>query len=91
MADSPPVGTSEYDIAVVSPSLAVDSYYVVSQLRLGDVNRGEQTLHTAGGKGINMARAVPALGGRVLIVGAVGGRRAALSRTTGTWRASLTT
>jgi 1-phosphofructokinase family hexose kinase len=72
MSGDPPI-TSEYDIVVVSPSLAVDSYYVLSQLRLGDVNRAEQTMHTAGGKGINMARAVKSLGGRVLLVGAVGG------------------
>ena len=57
MASGLPNESGEYDIVIGSPSLAVDSYYVVSHLKLGDVNRAEQTLHTAGGKGINMARA----------------------------------
>ncbi len=73
MVGNLPFETSEYDIVIISPSLAVDSYYVVSQLRLGDVNRADRAVHTAGGKGINMARAALTLGGRVLVVGTVGG------------------
>ena len=62
-----------YDILAVSPNAAIDSYYLLSELAIGSVNRAEKALHTAGGKGINLARAVRALGGKVLSLGIVGG------------------
>ena len=62
-----------YDILAVSPNAAVDSYYMLSELVIGGVNRAEKAQHTAGGKGINLARAVKALGGKVLSLGIVGG------------------
>lgn len=62
-----------YDILAVSPNAAIDSYYILSELTTGGVNRAEKTLHTAGGKGINLARAVSALGGKALSLGIVGG------------------
>ena len=62
-----------YDILAISPNAAVDSYYLLSGLNVGSVNRAEHVLHTAGGKGNNLARAVNALGGRVLSLGIVGG------------------
>ena len=62
-----------YDILAVSPNAAVDSYYLLSELAIGRVNRAEKALHTAGGKGNNLARAVNALGGKVLSLGIVGG------------------
>jgi 1-phosphofructokinase family hexose kinase len=73
MTEPLPGEIAAYDIVTVSPSLAVDSYYVLSQLEIGEVNRAGRTIHTAGGKGINMARAVASLGGRVLAIGVVGG------------------
>jgi 1-phosphofructokinase family hexose kinase len=63
----------EFDIVIASPNTAVDSYYPLPQLEIGTVNRSEQVLHTAGGKGNNMARAAARLGGRVLSLGIVGG------------------
>jgi 1-phosphofructokinase family hexose kinase len=63
----------EFDVVVVAPNTAIDSYYVLPELAAGDVNRAAQTLHTAGGKGNNMARAVVLLGGRVVSLGIVGG------------------
>ena len=62
-----------YDILAASPNAALDSYYILSELCVGSVNRAEKTLHTAGGKGNNLARAVSALGGRVMSLGIVGG------------------
>lgn len=65
--------THPYDFGVVSPNGALDSYYVVSNLLLNDVNRASEAFHTAGGKGHNLARAGVRLGGRVLSIGIVGG------------------
>lgn len=65
--------THEFDVVVVAPNAALDSYYVLPELAVGEVNRAAQALHTAGGKGNNMARAVVMLGGRVLSLGIVGG------------------
>jgi 1-phosphofructokinase family hexose kinase len=62
-----------YDLLAVSPNAALDSYYLLSELIVGSVNRAESSLHTAGGKGNNLARAVIALGGRVMSLGIVGG------------------
>jgi tagatose 6-phosphate kinase len=63
----------EFDIVIVSPNAALDSYYVLPALDIGEVNRSQNVLHTAGGKGNNMARAVTMLGGRALSLGIVGG------------------
>jgi 1-phosphofructokinase family hexose kinase len=46
---------------------------MLHQLNAGSVNRSDHVLHTAGGKGINLARAVVALQGQVLSLGIVGG------------------
>ena len=62
-----------YDIVIVSPNGALDSYYMLPDLELASVNRATRVLHTAGGKGNNMARAATRLGGRVLSIGIVGG------------------
>jgi tagatose 6-phosphate kinase len=62
-----------YDIIVASPNVAVDSYYVLSTLKTGSINRTEIVFHTAGGKANNLARAAHALGGHVLSLGIVGG------------------
>jgi 1-phosphofructokinase family hexose kinase len=69
----PPDSRYEFDVIAVSPNVAIDSYYLLSDLELGEVNRSEQVWHTAGGKGNNMARAVVVLGGHALSLGVVGG------------------
>jgi 1-phosphofructokinase family hexose kinase len=60
-------------LAVVSPNVAIDSYYLVPALDEGEVNRATRSSHTAGGKGINMARAYRSLGGHPCCLGLVGG------------------
>jgi tagatose 6-phosphate kinase len=62
-----------YDIVIVSPNGALDSYYMLPDLQPASVNRATRVFHTAGGKGHNMARAATRLGGRVLSIGIVGG------------------
>jgi len=64
---------NQFDLIVASPNAALDSYYIVSQFQVGNVNRAERSLHTAGGKGINLSRAVLSMGGRVLSLGIIGG------------------
>jgi len=68
-----PASRHEFDVIAVSPNVAIDSYYLLSDLKLGEVNRSQQVWHTAGGKSNNMARAAVILGGRVLSLGIVGG------------------
>lgn len=63
-----------YDVVIVAPNPALDSFYVLPSLERGAVNRAYDVLHTAGGKGNNMARAVVQLGGRVMSLGIVGGQ-----------------
>jgi tagatose 6-phosphate kinase len=65
--------TGGYDVLVAAPNPALDSYYVVPALAVGSVSRAHEVLHTAGGKGNNLARAAVQLGGRVLSVGILGG------------------
>ncbi len=62
-----------YDIVIVSPNGALDSYYILPDLQPASVNRATHVFHTAGGKGNNTARAAHRLGGRVLSIGIVGG------------------
>ena len=66
-----------FDALVVAPNSAVDSYYLLDRLVIGGVNGATQVMHTAGGKGINMARALKTLGGNPLCVGLVGGHAGA--------------
>jgi 1-phosphofructokinase len=63
-----------YDVVIAAPNAAVDSYYVLPCLTLGDVNRSSEVWHTAGGKGHNAARALRLLGGQPLSLGIAGGR-----------------
>ncbi len=63
----------KWDMVVVAPNGAVDSYYVLPRLQHGAINRAERVVHTAGGKGHNLARAATLLGGRPLSVGIAGG------------------
>jgi|GEM_PF-323479 1-phosphofructokinase family hexose kinase len=66
-----------YDAVIAAPNPAVDSYYRVGDVRLGEVQRAKEVFHTAGGKGINLARAMNCLGGKpfsLSILGGVSGR-----------------
>ena len=63
-----------FDVVIAAPNAAIDSYYTVSSLTVGSVNRASEVLHTAGGKGNNMARAAVMLGGRALSIGIIGGK-----------------
>jgi 1-phosphofructokinase family hexose kinase len=69
----PDMSRYPYDVIAVSSNSALDSYYVVPDWQTGAVNRAQRVYHTAGGKGINFARAFHTLGGRVLNLGIVGG------------------
>lgn len=60
-------------IVVVSLNAAVDCIIHLPHLSLGRVHRTDRTFTQAGGKGINVARALNALGRRVLVVGFRGG------------------
>jgi tagatose 6-phosphate kinase len=62
-----------YDVVMAAPNSAVDSYYIVDRLALGEVHKARTAFHTAGGKGLNAARALRNLGGRPLCVGIVAG------------------
>ena len=70
---SGPISDEPFDLIVASPNAALDSYYLLPEVRVGGVNRAERSLHTAGGKGINLSRAVVGMGGRVMSMGILGG------------------
>ena len=61
-------------IICVTPNVAVDRTYVVPSVRLGAVLRSNRTIVAAGGKGLNVARAVTILGEQPLVMGILGGR-----------------
>lgn len=60
-------------ILAVNLNAAVDKTYVISDLRLGHVNRVDAVRALAGGKGNNVARAAAGLGSEVLVTGFAGG------------------
>jgi len=61
-------------IICITPNVAVDRTYIVPTVRLGTVLRSNRTIVAAGGKGLNVARAVTILGGDPLVMGILGGR-----------------
>jgi 1-phosphofructokinase family hexose kinase len=67
---------------IVTPNPALDRTVFVPALKAGEVNRATETRVTAGGKGINAARAMKTLGGSALCMGFIGGRN-------GNWFARL--
>lgn len=71
----PEAAAGGYDVVVVGPNAAVDTYYTLEALGLGQVNRISAVRDTAGGKANNLARAFLRLGGRPLVVGVAAGRR----------------
>ncbi|HXV63680.1 MAG TPA: 1-phosphofructokinase family hexose kinase [Vicinamibacteria bacterium] len=60
-------------ILVVCPNLAVDITLHVDALRPGEVHRTAQSSKQAGGKGVNVARALRGLGEEPLVLGLSGG------------------
>jgi tagatose 6-phosphate kinase len=61
-------------ILVVCPNLAVDITLHVDALEVGAVHRARASTRQAGGKGVNVARALRALGEEAVLVGYAGGR-----------------
>ena len=60
-------------ILCVTPNPAIDRTLYVNSLRLGEVHRADKTLVVAGGKGLNVARTIRALGGEPFCMGLIGG------------------
>jgi 1-phosphofructokinase family hexose kinase len=61
-------------ILFVAANPSVDRLYEVARLAAGAIHRPELVVAVPGGKGLNAARAAASLGGRVTVVGIVGGR-----------------
>jgi 1-phosphofructokinase family hexose kinase len=64
-------------ILVVCPNLAIDVTLRLDALERGGVHRARAASRQAGGKGVNAARALKALGERPLVLGYAGGRAGA--------------
>ena len=60
-------------ILILSLNAAVDRIISVPRLEVGKAHRTSETLDQAGGKGINVARALTALGHKVFVLGFAGG------------------
>lgn len=60
-------------ILCVTPNPAIDRTLHVNTLYHGEVHRADKTLTAAGGKGLNVARTINALGGEPLCMGLIGG------------------
>ena len=63
-------------ILTVTPNVALDITYRVDQLTPGSSHRVRQVEERAGGKGVNVARALQALGHDTMVLGLVGGANA---------------
>ena len=60
-------------IICITPNPAIDRTLILSSLVLGKAHRAEHVIVAAGGKGLNVARAIGTLGGDALCMGFVGG------------------
>src|SRR5215216_5420820 len=60
-------------IICITPNPAIDRTIILSSLVLGSVQRAEQSIVVAGGKGLNVARAIRRLDGEALCMGFAGG------------------
>src|SRR5678815_4464903 len=60
-------------ILCITPNPAIDRTLLVPNLTLGNVQRAQQTIVAAGGKGLNVARAIRTLGGEAVAMGFAGG------------------
>lgn len=68
-------------ICTVTPNVAIDKAYVLENpIHIGAVQRVSKCINTAGGKGLNAARAVHAAGAEVLATGIVGGTNGRLAQ-----------
>ncbi len=60
-------------ILCITPNPAIDRTIILPQLIPGDVHRAKKVIVAAGGKGLNVARAIRILGGDALCLGFAGG------------------
>ena len=60
-------------ILCITPNPAVDRTLILPRLVPGEVHRAEKVILAAGGKGLNVARAIRLLGGEPLCMGFLGG------------------
>jgi 1-phosphofructokinase family hexose kinase len=60
-------------ILCITPNPAIDRTLIVPNLALGDVHRAQQVIVAAGGKGLNVARAIRTIGGQSFCMGFAGG------------------
>jgi 1-phosphofructokinase family hexose kinase len=60
-------------IICITPNPAIDRTIILPSLALGNVHRAERSIVAAGGKGLNVARAIRTLGGEALCMGFAGG------------------
>jgi len=60
-------------IICITPNPAIDRTIILPSLVLGSVHRAERVIVAAGGKGLNVARAIHTLGGESLCMGFAGG------------------
>lgn len=67
--------SSKPNILCISLTPALDRYISVSKLELGKINRFPDVIERAGGKSINGARAMQLVGGKPLVISALGGHR----------------
>lgn len=67
-------------LLVFSPNLAIDHIIELEQICLGDVQRAKNAYLSAGGKGVNVARASTLLEGNPVLVGLIGGEAGFLMR-----------
>ncbi len=65
--------TSGYDLLVVGANPAIDRYYCLDELRIGQVHRVTSVRTMAGGKANNLARVYQLLGGRAVTTGIAAG------------------
>ena len=65
-------------ILCITPNPAIDRTVIVPSLTPGKVHRAERVIIAAGGKGLNVARAIRTLGGEPLCMGFVGGHNGRL-------------
>ena len=61
-------------IICITPNPAIDRTIILPGLVLGNVHRAQKSIVAAGGKGLNVARAIRTLSGEALCMGFVGGR-----------------
>jgi 1-phosphofructokinase family hexose kinase len=69
-------------IICITPNPAIDRTIILPSLVVGNVHRAQKNIVAAGGKGLNVARAIRTLGGEALCMGFAGGH-------TGDWLAEL--